>query len=435
MSELTCPFCEAEFDEVALATNICSACGNILGGIGDTICTIRLERSGFDAIDEQSAERGDNMATVDMPAPDAPQPVAAAPLVSANLRRFSAGDKDSPDYCLLDKIGEGGMGRIYSARQNTIGRTVALKVLNANNQLKDSGPRKFKAEAAVTGNLEHPNIVPIYDLGVDEEGRIFYAMKQVRGVPWSSALEARSLPENIEILLKVCDAVAFAHSKGIIHRDLKPENVMLGEFGEVLLMDWGLAAGTLPDSKAPRVSFSDAIAGTPAYMAPEMALGIEDRINSSSDIYLLGGILYEIITGRPPHGGKNVRECLANAAENIIEEPWIKSELLKTAMKAMSREQYDRYENVREFQRTIREHYRSVEIATRARKFHASAKKSGDYHDYFRALFGFEEALDIWQGNENAALELREAGEGFAALAEQNGDVVLAASLRQKLVD
>lgn len=451
--KLSCPYCDVILDEAALLTNICSACHAVLGAIDQTMQTIRLNTRcsplSESEIKVEPIRRGNNTQTLSGDLDDGPLweegedllvPLPAdsiAPIVNANRRTFArpadVGLKGNPDFTLCRKIGEGGMGEIHEATQQALGRTVAVKVLNLSRASSASGAEKFKAEAAVTGNLEHPNIVPIYDLGLDDEGEPFYAMKKVNGKPWAKALEGMSLQENIEILLKVCDAVAFAHSKGVIHRDLKPENVMLGEFGEVLLMDWGLAAGIWAESKAPAVTYADAIAGTPAYMAPEMALGNEDMIGVLSDIYLLGAILYEIITGKPPHVGKNVRECLSNAAENNIEEPWISSELLKTALKAMASMPTDRYESVREFQTTIREHFRSVEEATRARRYLAKAKKSGEYRDYFRAVFGFAEALEIWDGNESAATERETALRELVALALNNGDRTLAASMLTEL--
>ena len=141
--------------------------------------------------------------------------------------------------------------------------------------------------------------MPIYDLGKDESGLLFYSMKHVKGTPWNQVIGDKSLAENVEILMKVADAVAFAHSRGVVHRDLKPENVMLGGYGEVLLMDWGLAIK--PESPAAKAA---GVGGTPAYMAPEMIVARPEEIGFSADIYLLGAILYEIVTGIPPHDGR-----------------------------------------------------------------------------------------------------------------------------------
>jgi len=215
-----------------------------------------------------------------------------------------ASPADSPDYELLGVIGEGGMGVVYAARQSAIARTVAVKMLKQSNGQSSEQREKFISEAVVTGELDHPNIVPIYDLGSNDSGALFYSMKRVKGTPWNDEVKTKSLTENLHILLRVADAVAFAHANGVLHRDLKPENVMLGDFGEVLVMDWGLARISPEFPNADSVTQSDVMGGTPAYMAPEMATGPIDEITITSDVYLLGAILFEIIAGRPPHTGR-----------------------------------------------------------------------------------------------------------------------------------
>lgn len=439
MSIVHCPCCDAVLDDLALLTNVCSACQAVLGEVNQTMQTIRIPQPTPPITESDLITIARPSATCP-PGSDLWDPFASdleeekkngkssLPRVCANPRKFSGELHEMPDFTLKSKLGEGGMGKVLTAVQQSIGREVAVKVLHAD-RIDTDNANKFQAEAAVTGNLEHPNIIPVYDLGLTAEGEPFYAMKKVKGKPWNDLIEGYSLQENIETLLKVCDAVAYAHSMGVIHRDLKPENVMVGEFGEVLVMDWGLAAGVWEESKAPRVTYSDAIAGTPAYMAPEMAKGDENQIGFASDIYLLGAILYEIITGRPPHGGKTVRECLNIAARNEIEEPWVQSELLKTARRAMATEPYDRYDNVREFQSAIRAHYRSVEAATRGRKHLTKARESGSYNEYFRAVAGFNEAIEIWEGNEGAATELDNAVRAFTEAALENGDRTLALAL------
>jgi len=142
----------------------------------------------------------------------------------------------SPDYRIISKLGEGGMGVVYSAIQKTLERLVAVKAIKANKSVSEDSRRKFFYEAQITSDLDHPNIVPIHEMGSNADGTLFYSMKMVDGTPWENAIRDKTREENIEILMKVCDAVAFAHSRNIIHRDLKPENVMLGAFGEVLVM-------------------------------------------------------------------------------------------------------------------------------------------------------------------------------------------------------
>ncbi|MCL4206672.1 MAG: protein kinase [Pirellulaceae bacterium] len=331
-----------------------------------------------------------------------------------------------PDYEVLDVLGQGGMGLVSAARQTSINRTVAVKVLRPDKMADLQSRQKFLSEAVVTGELEHPNIVPIYDLGKDQNGALFYSMKRVKGRPWDTNLRRKSLAENLEILMKVADAVAFAHSRGVLHRDLKPENVMLGDFGEVMLMDWGLALSVAEASSIANV------AGTPAYMAPEMAMGESAKIGIASDVYLLGAILYDIVTGSPPHGGRTVMECLTAAARNEVAVPEEPSELLQIALRAMETRPEDRYQSVGEFQAAIRDydaHSESIRLSERAEQGLEQASKEDDYQFYARALFGFQEALALWSGNHSARDGVVEASLAYASSALRKGDFDLAATL------
>lgn len=336
------------------------------------------------------------------------------------------------DYELIHLLGEGGMGVVYSARQTSIDRTVAVKMLKSHAAKNRDMQQKFLSEAVVTGDLDHPNIVPMYDLGKNENGDLFYAMKRVQGTPWSKEIAKKSQPENIEILLKIADAVAFAHARGVIHRDLKPENVMLGEFGEVLLMDWGLAYSTPTFRKSASITQTHSMGGSPAYMAPEMATGPIERINTASDIYLLGAILYEILTGKAPHAGSNVSKCLIAAARNEILPTEKTGELVEVARRAMATDQKDRYASVRDLQAAIREclaHAESISLAARADLELKNAAETADYRTFSRAVFGFEEALALWPGNEHAAVRRFEARLQYASCAFGKGDYELAAGL------
>ncbi|PQO26306.1 WD40 repeat domain-containing serine/threonine protein kinase [Blastopirellula marina] len=329
----------------------------------------------------------------------------------------------SSDYELISVLGEGGMGTVYAADQKSVRRRVAIKTLKSRGGKRRDDRAKFLSEAVLTGFLDHPNIVPIHELGQTHDGTLFYSMKLVSGTPWHEAIRGKSEMENLEYLDRVCDAVAFAHSRSVIHRDLKPENVMLGEYGEVLVMDWGLAVDL---NRGEHFSMG----GTPAYMAPEMVRGPIEAIGIGSDIYLLGAILYEIVTGAPPHAAKTVTECLVAAAENKITPSESSNTLLKIALRAMSTDINERYVSVAEFQSAIREyqyHSQSLGMAARAREDLNEAKSSQNYEQFSRALFGFQDAIELWPKNEAAIDGFRDARRAYAecALAKADYDLGL----------
>lgn len=336
------------------------------------------------------------------------------------------------DYELLQVIGKGGMGVVYSARQASVDRLVAVKMIRPQVAANPERREKFLSEAVVTGDLDHPNIVPIYELGTDESNALFYSMKRVQGTPWSHVIRTKALGENLEVLMKVADAVAFAHANGVVHRDLKPENVMLGDFGEVLVMDWGLALATSTFKHTEFVTNSDSMGGTPAYMAPEMVTGPFELIGPPCDIYLLGALLFEIVTGVRPHHGKTAQDCLMAAARNEIQATDKSGELMDIAYKAMATAPSDRFPSVQDFQTAIREyhsHMESIALSTRADSEFSLARSSSDYQRYSKAVFGFEEALVLWAGNARARTGVREARLAYATTAKQRGDFELGASL------
>jgi len=348
-----------------------------------------------------------------------------------SLRSNERTDIQHPEYELVSVLGEGGMGIVWDARQTSVDRSVAVKMIKGPMATRSSHREKFLAEAIVTGDLDHPNIVPIYDVGTDDRGTLFYSMKQVHGTPWQKVIKEKSQHENLEILMRVADAVAFAHDRGIVHRDLKPENVMLGAYGEVLVMDWGLAM-PMPQFRKRRTLAQPSMGGTPAYMAPEMATGPLERITASSDIYLLGAILYEIITGRPPHPGRKVKECLLGAMRNVIAPTEKTGELVDIAMRAMATLPSDRYATVKDFQDALRDylsHSESIVLSVRADQDLAEAIAADDYTIFSKAVFGFEEAIDLWDGNREARDGLVRARQAYAKSALNKGDYDLGLSL------
>jgi serine/threonine protein kinase len=253
---------------------------------------------------------------------------------------------DVPDftgtrYRLEGEIARGGMGTVYLARDIELDREIAIKVLNPGRLYPEMAARMLR-EARIIAGLEHPGIVPVHDVGTTPDGRVFYAMKLVRGLRLDEfAARATTQEELLRTLKAVCDAVAFAHAHGVIHRDLKPENIMVGAFGEVLVMDWGVArildagdagdAGTRAADRSKRksnqaenhlsiesqysaVTADGVVIGTPGFMAPEQELGEGKKVDERTDVYALGAILHFLLTGRNPVAG-------AAAWNHISEKP------------------------------------------------------------------------------------------------------------------
>ncbi len=334
-------------------------------------------------------------------------------------------------YDLLNVLGEGGVGVVYQAQQKSIDRTIAVKMIKPGVATDASEKKKFVTEAMVTGRLDHPNIVPIHDLGTTSDGQPFYVMKLVRGTPWNETVRTAPLSENLRILLDVCDAIAFAHAKGVIHRDLKPENVMLGEFGEVQLMDWGLGALVSDTGEVTGLAAHQLAGGTPAYMAPEMVTGEDVPVGIHSDVYLLGAILYEIVAGQPPHAGERIMDCLDHALRNVIQPTDQGGVLLDIALKAMQTRPQDRYPSVTAFKQALLEYQanaESINLSQRSRDELARAEAAQDYELFAHALFGFREALKLWKENEDARTGLCDAQRAYARCAFAKGDLDLAAS-------
>jgi serine/threonine-protein kinase len=249
-------------------------------------------------------------------------------------------DGSAGRYQLLGEIARGGMGAVLKGRDPELGRNLALKVLLEHHRERADLIDRFVEEAQICGQLQHPGIVPVYELGTLADRRPFFAMKLVKGQTLAMLLSRRSsaaddLPRFLSIFEAVCQTVTYAHARGVIHRDLKPSNVMVGSFGEVQVMDWGLAK-VLPkdgpparESEAPPIdktmvatprgrgdselSQAGSVLGTPAYMAPEQARGETESVDRRADVFALGSILCEILTGSPAFGGASALEIMRAA--------------------------------------------------------------------------------------------------------------------------
>jgi serine/threonine protein kinase/Tfp pilus assembly protein PilF len=253
-------------------------------------------------------------------------------------------------YQLRGEIARGGMGAIIRGRDVDLGRELAIKVLLESHQGNPEVVRRFVEEAQIGGQLQHPGVVPVYEMGTFPDRRPYFAMKLVKGQTLAALLRERTspahnLPRFLRIFEQACYTMAYAHARGVIHRDLKPSNVMVGSFGEVQVMDWGLAKvltqGGIADEAAAQAvqetvvttvrsgpigtdseSEAGSILGTPAYMAPEQARGQVERIDERADVFGLGAILCEILTGWPPYIGSNREIVRAQAARGDLADAW-----------------------------------------------------------------------------------------------------------------
>ncbi len=297
-------------------------------------------------------------------------------------------------YEIAGTLGQGGMGAVLRAHEATTHRTVAMKVMLAN--ISEADVVRFIAEAQITSQLEHPNIVPVHELGVDEHNQVFYTMKLVQGVTLRAVLDrlragdvqtqaSYPLRRLLVVLTRVCDAMAFAHSRGVIHRDLKPENVMIGDFGEVLVMDWGLAkvlgmpetavsavaaataaheiVSSARSSEADSFTRVGAFVGTPHYMSPEQARGETETLDARADVWALGGLLHGMLSLTQPVRGETADEIMANVRAGLLEPipeeaphcpgGRVPEALVAVARKAQAMDRESRYASAAEFRHEI----------------------------------------------------------------------------------
>ena len=328
-----------------------------------------------------------------------PKPPIPGEKVSASRDRVFDGRADHPTltsgirtrlgtktdkYVLAGEVGRGGMGIILNAFDTDIRREVAMKIITGRKSEAREFLERFVEEAQVQGQLEHPNICPVHDLGVDPNGRIYFTMKMVKGSSLAgmikeagrdeSTVDPRWLTEVLNIFLKICDGIAFSHSRGVIHRDLKPDNIMVGDFGEVYVMDWGLAkiVGTedfhhdelIITDRSENVlemkTMTGSVVGTPAYMPPEQSKGVVEEMDERSDIYSLGALLYELLTLKHPFTGNTPWDIMEKVNSDRPEPPGkrtpqrrIPPELDAVVLKCLEKDKDDRYQSVLELKQEI----------------------------------------------------------------------------------
>jgi serine/threonine protein kinase len=378
------------------------------------------------------------------------------------VRETDGGTDDPSDdsaYVLLDMIGEGGMGEVWQSRQRSLGRLVALKRLRRGADAPQAIVRQFESEARLTGVLDHPNIVTVHELGRDQHGRVFYTMKRIVGTPWSQLIgegvridrDGTRVPlelrDHLEILLEVANAIAFAHSRGVIHRDIKPGNVMVGDYGEVQVVDWGLAVAVRPlallggaetwtIANLPRNALT---CGTPAYMSPETATAEREQICPATDVYLLGAVLYHVLYGRPPHRGRTVAEVIEAAKRNAWTlpervpsklRPW-NSLLRPILVRALASDPTTRHPDAAGFAEALRVALRNFDSAKQASGAAeqlaaldlASCTAFVGYQELAKIVARFEQALQDWPGNIVARRGLTQARLTLAEFALGHRDI------------
>jgi serine/threonine-protein kinase len=351
----------------------------------------------------------------------APVPAAQAPDPWATVEGGGAGAPEvghvavprTGRYEIEGEIGRGGMGAVLRARDGKLNRSLAVKVLLEKHRGSPEFERRFLEEAQITGQLQHPGIPPVHEVGRLPDGRPFFAMKLIRGQTLAQLLEARSapgdgLPRFLAIFEQVGQTLAYAHSRGVIHRDLKPLNVMVGAFGEVQVMDWGLAkvlsaepsaattdhpeegaVATVRTESVGLTTQAGAKMGTPAYMAPEQARGEVDRLDERSDVFGLGAVLCEILTGQPPYGGGVREDVFRLAASGNMEAAFARLEssgsdtdLMQLCKECLAPQVEDRPRDAGEvaqrvtvYQTKVQERLRQSELARGAAQVRAAEER------------------------------------------------------------
>ncbi len=404
---------------------LCSTCKNPLpvnAPLG--LCPVCLLRGGMDADSLSVAHPGDVGVTANWNEELAHQSVLDSLTASIgevprvllretgdeDQRAESGSSSSDPPYDTIGRyriessIGKGGMGEVLRGRDSELGREIAVKVLLEKHRAHPDLARRFLEEAQIAGQLVHPGIVPVYEMGTSADHRPFFTMKLVRGPRLAELLSAREttdsdLPRFLSIFEQVCQAVAYAHSRGVIHRDLKPQNMMVGAFGEVQVMDWGLAkvlarsgreqtsdsadetdVRIVRNQAEPSATRVGSVFGTPQYMPPEQARGEIDKLDERADVFALGAILCEILTGQPPFAGASGIEVLARAARADLADAFARldgcgadSELTKLATQCLSADPLARPREAGELARRmtaysagVQERLRSTELARAA---------------------------------------------------------------------
>jgi len=392
--------------------------------------------------------------------------VPAPAALQSGTRVSSPASSSGPTFVLKKLIGQGGFGEVWEATQLSLGRTIAVKRVREDLYTKQTSETTsnrrletvFEQEAKITAGLDHPNIVPIHELGRDEFGRPLLALKLVRGRPWHhlirddwNALTVEEfLARHLARLIGVTQAIAFAHHRGIVHRDIKPSQVMVGDFGETFLMDWGvamvhdetrLAASGLSAESLPSIARSDSAtnpSGTVAFMAPEQTLPTTRHIGPWTDVFLLGGTLYYLLTGTPPYDGLDPHAVFLAAHMGMVQNPTERSdarempeELVTLCMRAMATKPEERIASAEEFLAGIEAYFSGATRRKQAEtKVHEAmdrlARAQGQYREFAACEMLLQDARALYPSLIGLGALMDRVHLAYAAAALGNGDLTLA---------
>ena len=366
--------------------------------------------------------------------------------------------EDGSNIEITGDIAVGGMGKVFLAKDKIIDREIAFKVLHENMENDNNLYRQFVDEARITGLLEHSNIVPVHSLGIDKNGHVYFTMKYVNGDSLLEVIEQLSKGNQeyhdyythfmrLRIFRKVCDAVSFAHSKNILHRDIKPENIMIGDYGEVMLMDWGIAkfmdaaertssTDTELGMAGPMQTVDGTIKGSPAYMSPEQARGEMAEYDTRSEVFLLGATLYHLMTLKPPYYNEDVGVMVTMAEKADYVAPnkaapdqQIPDELSHIIQKAMHINKDERYQKVSDFIHAL-DNLMSGQIMSTKKKYKAGEDiiRHGDTgNEAYVIVEGEVEVYKKFAGKKTVFTRLH-AGDVFGEMASIT-DTVRSASI------
>src|SRR6202171_3971390 len=322
------------------ANRFCRKCqAKILADAPEGLCTACLFETGLDLFVSDNRDARS--------APESPRNQSARP--AKTLADFG-------DYELLEEIGRGGQGVVYRARQKSLNRTVALKVIGLGHWASTPHLKRFRHEAEAAASLEHPQIVPIYEIG-ERDGSCFFSMKFVEGGQLDEVVrrERMSTRRAAKLLVKIARTVQFAHEHGILHRDIKPGNILLDRQGEPHLTDFGLARLIEQEST---VTNSFDLLGTPSYMAPEQAAGNTKELTAAADVYALGAVFYQMLTSQPPFAGGTTHETIRLVMETEPRNPrlWnpkVDVDLATICLKCLEKDPRRRYESAEALARDV----------------------------------------------------------------------------------